>query len=145
LWATLDLGGRKENELVIEGPYSVVRHPLYVGSLLIGASAGLFLESLTFELVLLVVAAIYATGTIPIEESVLESRHPEEYQAYRQRVPRFWPSWQTFRTPSKPRFDVHALNLECARASRWCWIPIAGEILGTLHTRPWWPHLFRFF
>ena len=64
-WATLYLGGRKENELVIEGPYSVVRHPLYVGSLLIGASAGLFLESLTFELVLLVVAAIYATGDDP--------------------------------------------------------------------------------
>src|SRR5262245_36841884 len=32
-WATLYIGGRKERELVTDGPYSLCRHPLYLGSL----------------------------------------------------------------------------------------------------------------
>lgn len=144
-WATLYVGGRKERELVADGPYSIVRHPLYVGSLLIGVSAGLFLESVMFELALAVVAVMYATATVPVEEAVLASRHPDEYKAYSERVPRFWPSWRHYNSPPKPRFDVHSLRLECARASRWCWIPLVGEVLTSLHARAWWPHLFRLF
>src|SRR5690348_8154731 len=44
-WATLYVGGRKEEQLIMEGPYSICRHPLYLGSLLLGASGALFFES----------------------------------------------------------------------------------------------------
>src|SRR5947207_2150332 len=32
LWATLCIGGRKTHQLVDEGPYSLCRNPLYVGT-----------------------------------------------------------------------------------------------------------------
>src|ERR1700759_4235786 len=39
-WATLYIGGRKPDVVVDEGPYSVCRNPLYLGSLLIAVGAG---------------------------------------------------------------------------------------------------------
>ncbi len=142
-WATLYLGGRKERALVNEGPYSMVRHPLYLGSLLIGLGAGLFLESIAFELAVIVVALIYAVATVPVEEQVLRSRHGAAFDAYATQVPRFWPAWRRFSSPPQIQVDLHALRLEWARASRWVWIPVIGTTVSYLRHQPWWPHLFR--
>jgi len=144
-WATLYLGGRKEDALVSDGPYSVLRHPLYLGSLLIGLSAGLFLQSPLFELALAVVFVIYTGSTIPIEESVLRSRYETEFEEYIQRVPRLWPAWRQFHTPPQLMVDVQALRNEAARATRWVWIPIAAQMLTFLRAEPWWPHIFHWF
>src|SRR5262249_52734718 len=35
LWATLYLGGRKGRTVICDGPYSVVRNPLYIGTFLV--------------------------------------------------------------------------------------------------------------
>ena len=144
-WATLYVGGRKEHELVIDGPYSVCRHPLYLGSLLLGLSAGLFLESPAFLAVLVVVGALYMRGTVPVEERVLRDRHAQRYEAYVSRVPRYWPRGFRVRSPAQITVDVHALWLECARASRWMWLPILGALFTHLRTLIWWPKVFRSF
>jgi protein-S-isoprenylcysteine O-methyltransferase Ste14 len=143
-WSALYLGGRKERELVTDGPYSIVRHPLYLGSVLLGASAALFLESPLVLAALLVVAAVLGTTTVRIEEDVLRSRHGNDaYDSYSARVAAFVPSMRTLYTPTRITLDVNALRLEAARASRWMWIPLLGEALSLLKTQPWWPHLFR--
>jgi len=142
-WATIYLGGHKEDTLVVDGPYSIVRHPLYLGSLLIGLAAGLFLESPLFEVAVLVVAMAYASATAPVEEDVLRSRHGEVFDKYAARVRRFWPTWSEFHTPPRIRVDVHSLRLECSRATRWGWIPLIGTGVTLLRAQPWWPHLFR--
>jgi protein-S-isoprenylcysteine O-methyltransferase Ste14 len=142
-WATLYLGGHKEDELVVDGPYSIVRHPLYLGSLLIGLAAGLFLESIIFELSVVVVAIAYASATVPVEEGVLRARHGAAFDMYAARVGRFWPVWSGFHTPARILVDVHSLRLECSRASRWGWIPLIGTAVTILRDQPWWPHLFR--
>jgi protein-S-isoprenylcysteine O-methyltransferase Ste14 len=38
LWSTLYIGGRKRVVLVSDGPYSLCRNPLYVGTFLIALS-----------------------------------------------------------------------------------------------------------
>ena len=145
-WSAIYLGGRKERELVSDGPYSIVRHPLYLGSVLLGVSAALFLESPLALAALLVVAVVLGTTTVRIEEDVLRSRHSTEaYDEYSARVSAFVPSVRTFSTPPRVTLDVNALRLEAARASRWVWIPLLGEALSLLRTQPWWPHLFRLF
>jgi hypothetical protein len=58
-WATLYIGGRKEWTLVNDGPYSLCRNPLYVGSLLMLLSIGLLLDSLTFLVVTSAVVMVY--------------------------------------------------------------------------------------
>jgi protein-S-isoprenylcysteine O-methyltransferase Ste14 len=145
-WGMMYLGGRRERELVRDGPYSIVRHPLYLGSVLIGASAALFLESPVMLAALVIVAVVYGATTVRIEEAVLRSRHGDEAcDEYLARVPAFVPSMRTFFTPPRITLDVNALRVEAARASRWVWVPLLGEALSLLRTQSWWPHLFRLF
>src|SRR4051812_27868607 len=59
LWPTLYIGGRKRTTLVCEGPYSICRNPLYLGSLLLTVSFGLFLQSLVFGMFLGAVVWVY--------------------------------------------------------------------------------------
>ena len=58
-WATLYIGGRKETVLVTDGPYSVCRNPLYLGSFLLAVAAALFLNSLVCLVAVSIVALIY--------------------------------------------------------------------------------------
>jgi len=141
-WATLYIGARKSDEVVCEGPYSICRHPLYLGSVLLVLSGALFLKSLVFAGAMAVLATIYFTWTVPAEEEYLAARLGEPYREYRRRVNRLWPSFRHFRTAPRIVVDVHSLYLECARASRWIWLPIIGEIIAYLRAFPWWPRLF---
>jgi protein-S-isoprenylcysteine O-methyltransferase Ste14 len=143
-WATLYIGGRKERDLVTEGPYSLCRHPLYLGSLLLGISAAFFLESPLFLGAVLAVGGIYINGTIPVEETVLRSRHTPHYDAYCERVPRLVPRSFVVDSPGEISVDVHRLWLECARASRWVWLPIVGLMMNHFRALAWWPKFFFF-
>jgi len=141
-WATLYVGGRKERELVTDGPFSLCRNPLYVGSLLLGVSAALFLESPVFLVAVLAVATVYMAATVPVEEGVLRTIHGEQYDAYCRRVPRYWPRELKVYSPASISVDVHRLWLECARAARWIWLPILGAAFTHLRAVGWWPKIF---
>ena len=140
-WATLYVGGRKERELVTDGPYSLCRHPLYLGSLLLGVSGALFLSSPALLVALLVVALIYVRTTIPIEEAVLRTRHGDLHEAYVQKVPLLLPRTLMVETRATITLDVHRLWLECLRASRWMWLPVLGAAITYLRSLAWWPRL----
>jgi protein-S-isoprenylcysteine O-methyltransferase Ste14 len=141
-WATLYSGGRKSDFVVAEGPYSLCRHPLYLGSILLVLSGALFLKSLVFAAALAVLAVAYIRFTVPAEEEYLQARLGEPYREYCRRVNRLWPSFRHFQPATRITVDVHSLYLECARASRWIWLPLFGEVIGHLRAAPWWPRLF---
>ena len=142
LWATLYIGGRKSDFVVSEGPYSVCRHPLYFGSVLLVLSGALFLKSVVFAAALAMLSTAYFVFTVPAEEEYLQARLGDSYRQYCGRVNRLWPSFRHFHTPARMTVDVHSLYVECARASRWVWLPLFGEIIGHLRVAPWWPRLF---
>lgn len=142
-WATLHIGGRKSDIVVSEGPYSLCRHPLYFGSILLVLSGALFLKSVLFACALALLATAYFRFTIPAEEDFLLARLGEPYRQYSRRVNRLWPSFRHFHTPSRMTVDVHSLYVECARAARWLWLPLLGELVGRVREANWWPHLFR--
>jgi len=144
-WAMLYVGGRKEQELVTDGPYSLCRNPLYLGSLLLGVSAALLLQSPMVLGALLLLAVLYTHSTVSVEEQVLRARHGARYAHYALAVPRYWPRRLKPQSPPEITVDVHRLWLECGRASRWIWLPVAGTALNYLRTLPSWPALFRFF
>ena len=141
-WATLYIGGRKETVLVTDGPYSLCRNPLYVGSFLLAVAAALFLESLVCVAAVLIVALIYTLTTVPVEEKFLRARHGQDYEDYARQVPRYWPSFRGFTTPKHISVDIHRLRLECARASRWVWLPLLGEVLPYLRGWQDWSVIF---
>ena len=79
--------------LVIQGPYRLVRNPMYFGAGLTLAGAALFYESLA----LLGYAGLFLVAThlfvVLYEEPTLERTFGEEYIAYKGRVGRWWPAF----------------------------------------------------
>ena len=141
-WATLFVGGRKNEVVVADGPYSLCRHPLYLASIVLGFSGALFLKSPLLAVASAVLAAAYCLLTIPAEEEHLSATLGVPYRDYCTRVNRLWPSFRQFQTPPRVTIDVHALYLEAARASRWVWLPLIGAALGHARAAGWWPQLF---
>ena len=78
--------------LVIQGPYSFVRNPMYIGAGLALASAALFYESLP----LLGYAGLFFLAThlfvVWYEEPTLRRTFGQKYEAYCRQVGRWWPS-----------------------------------------------------
>ena len=78
--------------LTRDGPYALVRHPLYVGTLLIGAGLGLLTQ---YPLVWLgAFAVLYLGFYLPamyVEELRLQSLFGAEYQEYMEEIPRLVP------------------------------------------------------
>jgi protein-S-isoprenylcysteine O-methyltransferase Ste14 len=98
-WALLTLGRhyqvggsvpRPGDRLVAEGPYGVVRHPMYAAALCI--SLGLAL--LTLSPAFLTVAVVYLMLIVPLmpfEENGLRQAYGDEYVSYSRRVRRLVP------------------------------------------------------
>jgi protein-S-isoprenylcysteine O-methyltransferase Ste14 len=142
-WATLYIGGRKTKMLVSDGPYSLCRNPLYVGSFLMGVSCAIFLQSLTFAVGFGLAAIFYLTVTVPAEEQSLRLKIGSEFDRYCERVPRFWPRWSNYHTPDIVEVNVRGLIAEMWRTCRWLWIPVLGELVEHLRGESWWPHFFN--
>jgi protein-S-isoprenylcysteine O-methyltransferase Ste14 len=92
LWSGIYIEGRKNKELIREGPYSVTRNPLYLFSFL--GAFGLGLSSCNVLVLALLVAgfAVYYPRLIRREERKLEGKFGQAYTEYCRHVPRFWPS-----------------------------------------------------
>lgn len=94
---TLYIGGRKSAELVMLGPYSVCRNPLYVASLLGTIGAGMMLGSLITGAVFGLVFFIVFDTVIRREERFLRAHFGERFAAYCATTPRWFPRmsrWQ---------------------------------------------------
>jgi protein-S-isoprenylcysteine O-methyltransferase Ste14 len=91
IWASAYVVGRKNDVLVTEGPYSLVRNPLYFFSLLGFAGTGLAFGSLALGALLVLIFFATHWPSIRREEKALERLFGEAYGEYRARVPRFLP------------------------------------------------------
>jgi protein-S-isoprenylcysteine O-methyltransferase Ste14 len=93
IWARNTLGRNwssspviKENqELIQNGPYSLVRHPIYTGLLLAVFGTALAAARIS-SVTLLVVAFILLLWKMRLEESLMQQQFPEAYPAYRART-----------------------------------------------------------
>lgn len=100
-WASLYIGGRKIDELVTTGPYSMMRNPLYSFSFLGAAGAGAQTGSLVLALICGALAYIVFYVVVLQEEKLLLERYGGKYRAFMARVPRFLPNprlWQDEQT-----------------------------------------------
>ena len=142
-WATLYIGGRKHWMIVSEGPYSVCRNPLYVGTFCMCFGVAFFLESVTLGIGLLLMAAYYLPITVSAEEHMLRARFGQPYNEYCERVPRFWPRLKLLQTPRRVTVTVRGLWSEAIRTCRWLWLPVLCEVVAYLRAEPWWPQFFH--
>ena len=110
LWARFSLGTSwsiapevgGDRRLRTQGPYAVTRHPIYTG--LLGMILGTALLAGLGQAILAVVAGLIVFSVkIHAEERLLLLNFPDEYPAYRQRVPQLVPGLRLRRAASAGR------------------------------------------
>jgi protein-S-isoprenylcysteine O-methyltransferase Ste14 len=84
--------GVQEGQTVVDrGPYRLVRHPAYTGSLLTMVGLGFVLQSWGAVLVLIAFFGVAFGYRIHVEEGVLTTNLSDEYVAYSKRTKRLIP------------------------------------------------------
>ena len=114
VYSSAFIGGRKNDVIVREGPFGMVRNPLYVFSFIaalgIGLQSGMFL----FLLVLVGSFIAYYPMVVAREEGFLAHKFGEAYEAYKREVPRWFPKLSQWNEPeqvdAKPKFIRNALK-----------------------------------
>lgn len=92
VWCSLYIGGRKVRDLIDNGPYSIVRNPLYVFSFIGAAGIGAQTGSLVVALICALVCYVVFAILVRTEEAALVKVHGETYAAYLRSTPRFLPN-----------------------------------------------------
>jgi protein-S-isoprenylcysteine O-methyltransferase Ste14 len=110
LWSILYVGGRKNAELVTDGPFSMTRNPLYVFSCLGAAGVGLMFGSLLAALALALAAWLALSITAQREATFLAQRFGAAYAAYAARTPFFWPDPRLFHAGTAVSFSPRILG-----------------------------------
>lgn len=98
LWARKTLGSnwsgsvvfKEQHELVIDGPYAFVRHPIYSGVLMLSLGAVTF-HGHSYGFIAFVFFTIGLWYKSDQEERLLTDHFPQDYPNYRKRVRRFVP------------------------------------------------------
>ena len=95
----------KNDALTTTGPYAYLRHPLYLGTMLIGTGFAFGLGGWPAMGVLLVLWPWFALSYYPRKERVegerLEARYGERFARYRTSVPALWPRRRAWRDPNE--------------------------------------------
>ncbi len=128
IWATVYIGGRKDEELCQDGPYSISRNPLYVFSLL-GTIGIILAAQKPFFLTIILPFFVYYYFVIRGEETRLLNFFGQEYADYSKRVGRILPTFKTY--TSQESFTVYpkVLFRSMIHASIFMWIFMLLEIL----------------
>ena len=141
VYSTAFLGGHKNESLIRQGPFSVVRNPLYVFSYI--GIIGVSIMS-GRVLVLAINACIFAvmySMLVKREEVFLAEKFGEDYQRYLREVPRFIPNMKLYTQPDeialRPKYLANAVK----DAIAWFFIMPAFEFiehLQNIHVLPVW-------
>ena len=100
----------KSERITVSGPYAHLRHPLYLGTLLIGLGLAAMLGGAAALLGASALSLWFALRYLPRKERVetarLLRRHGELYARYRAEVPSLWPRLRRWRPEPEWRARV---------------------------------------
>lgn len=129
VWCLVFVAGRKNAELVTDGPYSMVRNPLYVFSFIGVVGFGLAVENPLLAGALALVFGLYYAGVVRREERCLARAFGEAFAAYAARTPRWIPDFRAYREPE--RLLVHPAQIRAGilDATWFIWAFVLWELL----------------
>ena len=107
LWASLYVEGFKTKRLITEGPYSMVRNPLYFFTIIILLGFCCVVKSIPIAIALLASFSLLHIPAIINEEKKLLSKHDHLYKEYYHKTPRLIPNIFKYKRPiSTDRIEV---------------------------------------
>jgi protein-S-isoprenylcysteine O-methyltransferase Ste14 len=133
LWSLIYVGGYKSNTLITEGPYSMVRNPLYFFTLLGAAVIGLVSENVLVFAVILIFYFLYYPVTIAAEEQKLADRFGQAFAEYKERVPMFIPKLSLYRAPETYNVASGQLLHNFLESLAMIWVFIFLQLIELLH------------
>jgi protein-S-isoprenylcysteine O-methyltransferase Ste14 len=103
-WAQAGSSGRNTKEQIAEnlntfGMYSVCRHPLYLGNILMMLGIALFTRSLLFSTVGLLFYVLVYERIIAAEERFLEGKFGDTFRTWAETTPALIPQWVLWKKP----------------------------------------------
>jgi len=129
LWALMYISGNKSQEIITDGPYSIVRHPLYFFSLIGAVGIGLVSENLLILALIIIFYVVYYPFTILAEEKKLEARFGKAYLEYQRKTPRFLPRPSLYRGPLLYTIKANAFVKNFVNGMWFIWIFILFHII----------------
>lgn len=145
LWCSLYISGYKSRALIVHGPYSLSRNPLYLFSLFGALGVGLTTETLLIPAFLGAIFALYYPAVMQSEEEKLLKLHGEEYAAYVRRVPGFFPRTLKVAEPDGYTVNPRAFRKSMMDALWFVWLVGIVEFAEALREAGIFPVLFRLY
>ncbi len=133
IWCAAHIAGRKNSALVMEGPFSIMRNPLYFFTSIAMVGAGLSFDSLTLGALFALVFFLTHWRTILLEEIALRGFFGSAFDAYQAAVPRFFPNPRLYQPATTLTLNAPAFMRAMTEAAL---IPLAflgGQLIVALH------------
>jgi len=92
--------GQLAEALNTTGMYSIVRHPLYLGNLIINTGIALFFRTWWLVAIVLLAFALYYERIILAEEAFLREHFGREFEDWAARVPTIVPDFRLWEAPA---------------------------------------------
>jgi protein-S-isoprenylcysteine O-methyltransferase Ste14 len=108
-WATGHV--EKDIKLAESGPYTYVRNPLYLGTLVVAAGFAIASRQWPLAVLFAVVFLLIYLPAIELEEQHLRKLFPS-FAAYAERVPGLWPTLAPVKRSERFRWDLYVRNRE---------------------------------
>ena len=113
LWSSLYIEGNKNEKLISRGPYSMMRNPLYVFSLMLLVGYCCAIQSIAVLTLFLVLFVLIYMPTIYNEEKILLNRHSDTYKSYYDKTPRFIPNFKLYKGHTDPSMaDINIKKIQ---------------------------------
>lgn len=109
-YCSLFIEGNKSHSLIMVGPYSTVRNPLYFFSFIAAIGTGLCSENIIFFILVTFAFTIYYSRAIIREERKLIQIHGKLYTDYLNNVPRFFPKLSSYSCPNNYTFETRRVT-----------------------------------
>ncbi len=130
IWAGSYICGCKNVKLMMDGPYSLCRNPLYLFSFIGGVGAMMVTQTLTFPLAFAAIFLAYYQPVMRSEEQTLRGIHGESFEAYRKAVPLFWPRQFAFNEPEQYPMSARHFRRFLIEV---IWFIVIAALVQTLH------------
>jgi protein-S-isoprenylcysteine O-methyltransferase Ste14 len=134
LWALLYISGKKTQEVITDGPYSIVRHPLYLFSFIGAIGIGLTSDNILVLVALVIFYLSYYPLTILSEEKTLTKKFGQAYIDYAKRTPRFLPKLSLYKSPSQVVINADIFLKNIAIGMWFIWLFILFNVIQMLQT-----------
>ena len=144
MWSIFYIGGRKSHELVTDGPYSICRHPLYLGTFLLAFGAGLCFENLLMLAAVFLILVPMHVLAARLDERRLLELFPAAYPEYVRHVPAFWPRLSNYHSQETVTVSVRAIRRVAIDTLGVLLLPEIEDLLELLHARHIVPVLLHF-